>query len=161
MCFGRGPSRHYVRGLIFTTKYKISKPSIKDKTFWKEFRRLFLLIFKSNKVDVTGHSNRNGMSDLSLLPNIKSLSLPNTIHCDQNENVASKLNKVFGPMDNLQKLSLSAKCFKIYTFGSHVNNMSDFSRTEATIWYWKTADFFQCFYQRQNVLKGISKIINI
>lgn len=47
------------------------------------------------------------LEDLSLLPNIKSLSLPNTIHCDQNENVASKLNKVLGPMDNLQKLSLS------------------------------------------------------
>jgi hypothetical protein len=47
------------------------------------------------------------LEGLSLLPNIKSLSLPNTIHCDQNENVASKLNKVFGPMDNLQKLSLS------------------------------------------------------
>jgi hypothetical protein len=47
------------------------------------------------------------LEGLSLLPNIKSLSLPNTIHCDQNENVASKLNKVLGPMDNLQKLSLS------------------------------------------------------
>lgn len=47
------------------------------------------------------------LEGLSLLSNIKSLSLPNTIHCDQNENVASKLNKVLGPMDNLQKLSLS------------------------------------------------------
>ncbi|XP_063448711.1 uncharacterized protein LOC134728162 [Mytilus trossulus] len=42
---------------------------------------------------------------LSLLPNIKSLSLPNTIHSNENEAAVKGLNKVLRTMTNLKKLN--------------------------------------------------------
>lgn len=44
---------------------------------------------------------------LLLLPHIKCLSLPNSIHCDENEEAALKLNYVLKQMTNLRKLNFT------------------------------------------------------
>lgn len=72
-----------------------------------EPRDLTHLEIENSRICADGDQVHILLEALSLLPNIRCLSLPNTIHCDQNNEIATKLNKVLGPMDGLRKLNMS------------------------------------------------------